>query len=307
MKKEDFKTMENFSVSLPNGKIWQGRSFPAEGAKQNILILTGMCEYAARYEPFASFLNKHGFNVCVLDAMGQGLNSKTVDDQQKVNEGDFEDNIVAAHLKLEEMKTNGLPTSIMGHSMGSFMTQYFLECYPDTCNKVILCGSNGGQAGLMGMAKFLVNIHVRKGNWDKPSKFFTDLGLGSYIKAIKNRKTDLDWLSYDEANVAAYAADPYCGVTNTNGFWKEFLNGMAKIWTKKYTSKVSSNERILMISGQEDPVGQNGKGLLALKKQYEKIGVREATLILYPHMRHEILNETDKARVWNDVLDFLEK
>ncbi len=299
--------MDNFSVTLPNGKVWYGRSFPTEGAKQNLLILTGMCEYAARYEPFASFLNQHGFNVCVLDAMGQGLNSKSVDVQQRVSEGDFEDNIVAAHLKLEEMKKNGLPTSIMGHSMGSFMTQYFLECYPGACNKVILCGSNGGQAGLMRMAKFLVNLHVRKGNWDKPSKFFTNLGLGAYVKAIKDRKTDNDWLSYDEDNVAAYADDPYCGVTNTNGFWKEFLNGMAKIWTKKYTSKVSKDERILMISGQEDPVGQNGKGLIALKKQYENIGVKEATLILYPHMRHEILNETDKATVWKDVLDFLEK
>ncbi|MCQ2797485.1 MAG: lysophospholipase [Bacilli bacterium] len=299
--------MDNFSVTLPNGKVWQGRSFPVDGAKQNLLILTGMCEYAARYEPFATFLNEHGFNVCVLDAMGQGLNAKSVDDQQKVNPGDFEDNIVAAHLKIEEMKQNGLPTSIMGHSMGSFMTQYYIECYPHSTDKVILCGSNGGQAGLMGMAKFLVNIHVRKSNWDKPSKFFTNLGLGGYVKAIKNRKRDNDWLSYNEENVIAYDADPYCGVTNTNGFWKEFLNGMAKIWTKKYTSKISVDERILMIAGEEDPVGQCGKGLVALKKQYDSVGVKDNTLILYPHMRHEILNETEREKVLNDVLEFLEK
>lgn len=169
--------MDIFSLTLPNGKQWKGRSFVQDGATRNLLILTGMCEHALRYKDFAEYLNSNGFDAFVLDAMGQGLNVESVEDQQKVNVGDFEDNIEAAYLKLTELKDTALPTYLMGHSMGSFMTQYFIELHPNYADKVVLCGSNGGQAGLMSLSKFIANIHVNKKNWDKPSHFIQNLGL----------------------------------------------------------------------------------------------------------------------------------
>lgn len=297
--------MENFSITLSNGKVWNGRSFPVQDAQYNLLIMTGMCEHATRYKDFAEYLNSKNINVCVLDAMGQGLNVSSVEELQKVRPGDFEDNIQAAYDKITEMKSNGLPTFLMGHSMGSFMTQYFIELHPEYADKVVLCASNGGQAGLMGLSKVIANIHVRKGNWDKPSHFIQNLGLGGYSKAIKDRKTDNDWLSYNERNVEEYNNDPYSGVVNSNGFWREFLNGMSKIWSKKYVSKISKKERILIVAGQDDPVGQFGKGILALEKQYKKVGVAECDVIIYQKMRHEILNEDNKATVYDDIAKFL--
>ncbi len=299
--------MENFSLTLENGKVWNGRSFETKDAISNLLIMTGMCEHATRYRNFAEYLNSKGINVYVLDAMGQGLNAKSVEDVQKVLPGDFEDNIEAAYKKLSSLKSSGVPTYIMGHSMGSFMTQYFIELHPNVADKVVLCGSNGGQAGLMSLSKIIANIHVNKKNWDKPSHFIQNLGLGGYSKSIKNRETDNDWLSYNKANVIEYNNDPYSGVVNTNGFWKEFLNGMAKIWSKKYVSKLSPSEKILIVGGQDDPVGQCGKGLIALRKQYEKVGVSVLETIIYEHMRHEILNEDDKETVYNDIYSFLLK
>ncbi|MCQ2772166.1 MAG: alpha/beta fold hydrolase [Bacilli bacterium] len=180
--------MDKFSLTLPNGKQWKGRSFPQDGATRNLLILTGMCEHAQRYKGFAEYLNSLGFNVYVLDAMGQGLNVDSPDNLQKVHEGDFEDNIEAAYIKLTELKDLGLPSYLMGHSMGSFMTQYFIELHPNYADKVVLCGSNGGQAGLMSLSKVIAYFHVNKKNWDKPSHFIQNLVLGSYSKSIKKQE-----------------------------------------------------------------------------------------------------------------------
>ena len=38
---------------------------------------------------------------------------------------------------------------------------------------------------------------------------------------------------------------------------------------------------------------------------YQKYGVTDVRMNLYEHMRHEILNETGKEKVWQDVLDFI--
>ena len=117
--------MENvFTVTLPNGRTQKGLIFETEQAKMNLVLMTGMGEHSSRYEELAKYLNEKGINVYVLDAVAQGLNAPKVEDQEKWYEGAFDDNVTAANLKVEEVKkANNLPTCIMGHSMGSFMTQ----------------------------------------------------------------------------------------------------------------------------------------------------------------------------------------
>ena len=61
---------------------------------------------------------------------------------------------------------------------------------------------------------------------------------------------------------------------------------------------------VMIISGANDPVGMNGKGVLAVADSLAGAGI-EPTTILYPGMRHEILNETDNDVVFKDVLSFL--
>ena len=296
-----------FEVKLSNGTIMKGNVFPCENAKANLVFITGMEEYSMRYAGMAKWMNEHGVNVWVLDHLGQGENAASVEDQQKWPVGAFDMIVEGLHLTIELAKKNGLPTTQAGHSMGSFMTQARLERYPLDADKTLIVGSNGGQAGLMKMGSMLAGIVVNKKNWDKPNKFLTGLSMGGYVKAVKDRKTDLDWLSYNEENVKAYIADPYCGHPNTSGFWKEFLKGMKVIWTKKEMAKVSKDEHIFITSGEEDPVGQNGKGLKWLENAYKELGVKDVKLKLYPHMRHEIHNETDHEQVYEDWLAFILK
>ena len=299
--------MEVFEIKLPTGEVLKGNKWPASNAKANFVMITGMQEYAARYDDLAKYMNSKGINVWILDHFGQGLNAPTEEDLQKWPKGAFEKTVDAMNLMILEAKKNGLPTVQGGHSMGSFMTQSRLQRYPLAADKTMIIGSNGGQGGLMSIAAVLAKMLIHKSNWDKPNKFFTNLGLGGYNKQIKNPRTPVDWLSYNEANVDAYVADPYLGHMNTGGFWREFLIGMATIWKGKNMKKVNAEEVILITSGEEDPVGQNGKGVKWLEQQYKKLGVKNVELKLYPHMRHEIHNETDHQQVYDDFVNFILK
>ena len=294
--------MEIFEIKLPCGEVLKGNFWKAENAKANLTMITGMQEYAARYDEMAKYMSKKGINVYILDAFGQGLNAEKEEDLEKWPVEAFSKTVDAIHLMNEMAKANNLPTVQAGHSMGSFMTQSRLERYPHDADKTILIGSNGGQAGLMSIAYFLSKIVVNKKNWDKPNKFLTNLGVGSYGKKIKNARTPLDWLSYNEENVDKYIADPYLGHMPTGGFWREFLKGMSKIWKNKSLNNIAKDEVIYITAGKEDPVGQNGKGLYWLVNKYHKLGINNVTLKLYDHMRHEIHNEDNKEMVYDDLI-----
>ena len=169
--------------------------------------------------------------------------------------------------------------------MGSFMVQAYLEKYPCSTNGIILCGSNGGQASLMKTGYTLARSIVRDNNWYQSSPALQNMGMGSFSKAVKDRETDYDWLSYNKENVQAYINDPWCGHENTGGFWKEFLKGLSMIWDKNEMAKISRREKIYIISGQDDPVGRMGKGPVWLWRKYRSLGLTGATLKLYPNMR----------------------
>ena len=297
--------MEAFSVKVGNW-VQKGNCWKAEPATSNLVFMTGMQEHSERYDHLARYLNDFGISVYVLDAVGQGLNAPRPEDQQKWFKGAFDTNVSAAHQKVMELKEETkLPTFIMGHSMGSFMTQRYLELFPDSADKVVIWSSNGPRRMKMACAYMLASILTNKRNWDKPSKFISNASFGPYARTVKNRKTDVDWLSYDEENVKDYIADPYCGAENTHGFWKEFLRGMNELYKKKNLKKVSKNVKILIVAGEEDPVGEMGKGPRRLKEMYEKLGVSNVTIFMFPHMRHEIHNETEKHLVYKVLSDFL--
>lgn len=298
--------MDKFEVVLPNNKKIFGASYKKEGATKNILVQTGMCEHATRYEPFAKMLNEEGYNVYVMDAFGQGLNVEKVEDQEKWHKGAFFDNVDALGLMALRLKKEGKPLAIMGHSMGSFMTQSFLERHPGIVDKAIIMASNGPNAKLtVSLGALASKFMVNKKNWDLEGKKVQKLAWGNYLSRIDNPKTPVDWVSANEDNIIAYMADPYCGYPATNGFWHEFLRGLNTLYKKKNLKNIAKDQEILIVAGKEDPVGAWGKGPKALADMYRKLGVKRVELHLYEGMRHEILNEKDCKLVEDDIKLFL--
>ena len=63
----------------------------------------------------------------------------------------------------------------------------------------------------------------------------------------------------------------------------------------------------LLISGEEDPCTGGEKGRKASIKVLEKAGFKNIEVETIKDMRNEILNENDKQKVYDDILNFLNK
>jgi alpha-beta hydrolase superfamily lysophospholipase len=56
-----------------------------------------------------------------------------------------------------------------------------------------------------------------------------------------------------------------------------------------------------------DPVGDYGAGVHRVYESFRKIGIKDVSMKLYENDRHEILNETDRETVMEDIALWIEK
>ena len=296
------------SLKTVNNDIVYGFAWETTNPKGVFLIATGMEECAYRYDDFATFLNKNGYNVYSLDYYGQGENAVELNQLGIVPRSFFSKSVRILDDLARKYQIKGKPVIVMGHSMGSFIVQDYIQRYSRHLTKAIIMGTNGNNAKLAYKFGYpLARLVCKLKGEEKEAKFLKSLAVGSYAKSIKNRKTDCDWLSYNEENVKKYIEDPKCGHPSSNGFYRELLKGNNRLYKTKFLQKINPELKILITSGTEDPVGAFSKGPKSLAKLYSKIGIKDVTLRLYENMRHEILNETDRQKVYDDILEFIEK
>lgn len=299
---------EQISFVNKYGDTIKGYAWTIDKPKANVVIVTGMEEYAFRYDDFAKFLNKNGYDVYCMDQYGQGLNAPTLDDLGIAPSNAFTKAVNNIDYVVTSCRVSLLPTYIFGHSMGSFMLQDYIQRFTSHVNKVVICGTNGPNAKMTYIfGKILTKLTTTKKNRNTKAKLMAKLAFGSYAKSIKNAQTSFDWLSVNEENVQKYIADPYCGYGSSKGFFYEFMKGNSRLYKNKFLKKIRKDMNILLIAGDADPVGAKGKGPTKLAKLYSKLGIENVQLKLYPGLRHEILNETERDMVYADILKFLDE
>ena len=191
--------------------------------------------------------------------------------------------------------------------MGSFLTRTYLIRYPGTVDGAILMGTGQMAPALIAGGKAVAIAEGKRLGEDRPSPVVTKLSFGTYNKLFAPNRTGFDWLSVNEENVDAYIADPLCGGNASIGLFREMLGGMSYIAKPENLKKMNLNTPILFISGGMDPVGDCGKGVMRAYESFRKAGVRDIAVKLYPDLRHEILCETEKETVFEDVFLWLEE
>jgi len=134
-----------------------------------------------------------------------------------------------------------------------------------------------------------------------------NLIFGGYNRKIQNPQTPFDWVCGDASVIDAYVADPLCGFEETAGLDRDMLSGIRMNQQKNNLKRMKKDLPILFIAGEQDPVGDYGKGVRKSALEFRRAGLEDVSLLLYPHSRHEILNDLEKERVWEDVLQWLDR
>lgn len=278
-----------------------------EGEIRGILqIVHGVAEYIERYDDFARFLNSHGFLVVGEDHMGHG--GSIGDGTAGYFEGGWDAAVADTYALFERTKAefSGVPYFLLGHSMGSFMARTFLFRYPDCGLRGAIIMGTGWQPKLVLQGgRALTALQVKREGGKAVSDSVQSLMFGAYNKPFPDAATPYDWLNTDPARVAAYMDDPLCGFPVTNGLARDMIAGLSMIEDPRNLARMDKNLPILFVSGDHDPVGDLGKGVIAAHRAFEKAGMRRTERKLYPGMRHEILNEPGHAEVYGDILRWI--
>lgn len=305
----EFTTKEmTYDASSGEGRIFALGYAPAEkNAVRGILqIAHGMAEHSRRYENFAKYLVSKGFAVCINDHAGHGKSALDEESYGYFGPGGYL-NLVKDMDKLRGIVQEdfpGVPYMIMGHSMGSFLTRRYLSAYGEGVRGAIICGTSAGlsppvmKAGLA-YAEKIVAKKGPKGHDDR----LKNLTTGGYNHAFQPARTPNDWLSRDEAQVDLYNQDPLCGFDFTVSGYRDLVCLLFDVNQPQWFRSVPDIP-ILMVSGDQDPVGDFGKGVKKVYRRLVKTG-HDVQLILYPGGRHEILNETNRDQVYQDIASFL--
>lgn len=267
-------------------------------AKAVILVIHGMQEHSGRYAEFAQFLNRNNFIVFCADSRGHGKTMLSPDDYGCGEKDIFAESVWDYQLIIKQIQKEypTLPLYLFGHSYGSFLSQRLVQV-ESKIEKVVLCGTTFGNNFSYVSGLILADILTAFGQANKKATAIEKLSLKTWGKKFENG----NWLSRDNSVFEAYCADPLCGGSFPISFYRSLFKNMTKV--NKTIKNINKNTKILLIVGDADPVGNNAKYVKKLHKLYLKNGI-SAQMVVYPNARHELINETNKSQVFEDVINF---
>ncbi|WP_022749873.1 alpha/beta fold hydrolase [Lachnobacterium bovis] len=304
---------ENFTLLSNNGKTkincvtWKPENGKCKGVVQ---LIHGMIEYIDRYSEFAEFLTQNEFVVVGHDHLGHG---KSIDSEEDYGFFDEErpSNVLIADIhnlknKMQE-EYKDVPYFLLGHSMGSYMLRKYIALYNRNVDGVIIMGTGfvAPKTTLSGM-KFAKIIKKFKGSHHR-SKTLENLTFGKSYNKFDKTGADVanSWLTKDQDIVKKYYSDPLCTFKFTVNGYLGLLEAVLFSCKLENVDRIPKNIPFLFVSGEDDPVGDFGKGVKKIYDMFNLTNHKDVTMKLYKNDRHEILHETDKEIVYKDILNWI--
>jgi alpha-beta hydrolase superfamily lysophospholipase len=302
--------MREFKITDENGFRISCRAWERQGVypKAIVQILHGMAEHGGRYDAFAEFMLEKDIFTFASDHRGHGLTA-----MDNGTMGYFADergwgkavgDIDLVNRSIRD-KYPDVPVFILGHSMGSFIARDYMHGHE--INGVIFSGSAYKNEWELMPAKLLAEVQKAILGKKAPGKLLDRLSFGSFNDAFSPNRTAFDWLSRNEKEVDKYVDDPRCGYVCTVGFFGDLLDGLIKINNKSYIDSGIKKVPVLMLSGEKDPVGRNGKDIETLFGFYKACGYDDVSKVIVEGARHEILNETNRTETCEIIYKWIMK
>ncbi len=278
-----------------------------------VQIIHGFGEHAMRYREFANVLVANGYVVCTADNRGHGK-SAIKNQSQKMGHiaNDNGANLILEdlHTLMQKVKSDfgsNLDYFLFGHSFGSFLARAFAIRYVSDINALILSATKSGKDFKDGLAHSIVKLQKTLFGSSSVSFFMHKMSTGGYSKKFFPEDCHrAAWLTSDKSEQMKFIEDEYCLKTPASiATYIEIFNVIDEMSKKENINKMRKDLPILIISGEDDVIGDFSRGVDKLYKTYTDIGLTNVTKKIYKGLRHEILNERDKVLVMDDIVEWI--
>ncbi|MGC4933767.1 lysophospholipase [Gordonia sp. DT30] len=233
-----------------------------------VVIAHGMGEHGRRYGHVVEALLSAGYLVAVPDHLGHGRSGGA---RMRITRfGEYTDDLDRV---ITEVAVEGLPTYLIGHSMGGCIALDYALDHPDRLAGLVLTGAaimpgDDLPAPLIAMSKIVGKIAPR----------------------LPTMALDSGSISRDPDVVAAYEADPLVH----RGKIPARLGAEMVSTMQSFPARLPSLRMpVLVMHGSEDTL-TNPEGSRLVERLASS---PDKTLVIWDGLRHEIFNEPEKAEV----------
>ena len=278
---------------------------PVDSPKAVVFLAHGLCGCKERFLPFMEYLARNGVACVANDHRGHGSSIINEEDRGYTYQGGAKAVVMDMEVVADYIyqRYQDVPVTLLGHSMGSLAARAFLKHNDTRLDGVVVCGSPSPNP-MAPIGRTIVNIMIKKDNGERRSEMLQNFTSTSYNRKFKH-EGERAWTCSDANVREQFANDPRCNFTITVDLAKTLMDLFKEAYSKRGWNVSKPTLPIIFMSGEDDPCMISAKKFEKAVKHIEDCGYSNVQKITYPHMRHEILNEVDKQRVWEDVLAFI--
>lgn len=287
----------SYSVYKPEGDV-----------KAVVFVVHGMQEHKNRYAELAEYLKARNIAVVTYDLPGHGETTCT-EAKGYFGKEDGWGTLVSSAKEIAQFCRFTFPQKplvFLGHSMGTMIARTFLQKNDTYIDGMILSGAPSYTPAAK-LGKAIASFYAKRKGELAYEKKLTALAVGGFARSIKDAKTPIDWLSYNEDNVKQYFEDPNCGFDFTTKGYYDLFDGMIRMNDVSRYQCHNPNLPIYFFAGKDDPCIGGEKGFQASINTLKKAGYTHIDEKLYAHMRHETMHEDNRELVFEDVYQWIVK
>jgi len=249
------------------------------GSDLPLVIVHGGGEHSGRYAETAQRLAQEGYAVYAFDLPGHGRSPGQRGHIQR-----FEDYLESVRTFIDQVVGGRHPQKpvLIGHSLGGLITTFYAVKHPETIQCAVLSSPIWG-------------LNVRVPLWKR--------ALGRLLSPLWSSLTmerpriEGDVLSHDPQVAAQYAGDPLVHSRASVRLYTELLGRFRALPRALPQLQVP----LLVLQAGEDRVASPE----AVKRLFPAVGSAHKRLIVYEGLYHELFNETEKERVFQDLLGWI--
>ncbi len=284
---------------------------PVEEPVAIVQLIHGLGEHSRRYLHLISELVAHGFVVVANDHVGHGKTGMESGIWQDTGDTGWQTYVEDEYTLTQVAKDEypDVPYFMFGHSWGSMIGRAYAAKYADQLDGLMLCGVVEQMAGVDAMNRDDIQDEIDAGRGEEPAPMEL---LGQLFAGANERFGEdphpNDWIAAFRPIVEDHALDPFNNFNAhmTTRFLKDFVDLYDVATADDIADNLPLDLPVLLLAGDQDPVGNFGEGVYHAANKMWKRGLRDVRTVVYSGMRHEVHNEPgSRDQVEDEIATFV--
>ena len=295
-------------TSFDGRRIWY-KVWEAQSPRAVIQIMTGLAEVADYYEIFASEMARAGYTVALHEYRKHGRT------RAEYGEGNLFRSYASDGASLCGILRRSfpeLPVVLFAHSLGTTVSQIAIYEKMTQWDGIIYTGPSHAVIAPERMEELLAvtDRDILLHGADSVNVMIFSLVFGRLNAPFASDRSSLGFITSDAERRRWLSELPYESPSYTNRFFRDFVIMQADLAvheTLENTRPPLVDTPVLFLTGGDDVTAVNGTYGDTQAQLLRDAGYRDVTSIVYPGLRHSLLQETSYAKGIEDIKEWIQK